>query len=341
MQIALEQTETRQDDSSFPTVAVVVLCFNQAPYVRQCLDSVLSQDALTQLIIVDDASTDESPDVIQGWVAERGIPAQVILHPVNTGVCASGNDGARLVSATYMAIVAADDYWLPGKLHRQRDILEEAPSSYCLTYSDALLCDESGASMDGMFIERHGRDMSARRPSGWVFNELLRGNFIPAPTVLMRVESFREAGGFDESLLFDDFDLWLRLAQRFQFWYDDVPLTVYRVQPNSMMRTMWFALLSDTLKIYRRYSGFADPSGRLARAALGRGHYEMYSAGGPAGAGDLWVSLRLSPSWQAALLLPLALSGVDGRRYKLLRGWLKTRFPRLRTVGVRLRLIAP
>jgi glycosyltransferase involved in cell wall biosynthesis len=315
-----------------PQVAVIVVCYNQAAFVRQCLDSVLEQTVLGQLIIVDDASTDGSQQVIKDWVVERSVVARVILHETNQGICRTGNDGARAVSAEYMAFVAADDYWLPGKLARQLQILENLPAIYGMVYGDALLCDEAGILSKNRFIGNQTRRIPEQRPSGWVFRDLLRGNFIPAPSVLMRTACFTDLGGFDESLLFEDLDFWLRLAQRYKVWYESTPLTVYRIRRGSAVRTRAYRIpmLLDTIRIYRRYLDLEGPDRRLVLDALSRGFYRLYASGAPVGPKYLWLSLRLRVHWQPAVLLPFAMLGLNAQRYERLRMWIRRVVPVLR-----------
>jgi glycosyltransferase involved in cell wall biosynthesis len=310
-------------DTGHPVTAIVV-CYNQAAFVRQCLDSVLAQSVLGQLVIVDDASTDGSQQVIKEWVAERSVDARLILHDTNQGVCRSCNDGAESVRTPYMSFVAADDYWLPNKLLRQLRVMESLPTAYGMVYGDALLCDESGTLLAGRFIGQQTRRLSGNPPAGWVFRELLSGNFIPACNVLMRTSCFREVGGLDEALVYEDYDFWLRLSRRYKFWHDDSPLAVYRVRPGSMVRTSrnLIPMRLDTVKIYHRYVDVDGPDRRFAKQALGRELFGVFAAGAPVGARYLWLSLRMWPHWKPAVLLPLAILGLDGQRYRRIRGWM-------------------
>ncbi|MDQ2897668.1 MAG: glycosyltransferase [Actinomycetota bacterium] len=315
-------------------MAAIVICYNQAPFIRQCLDSVMTQDVPVQLIIVDDASTDGSQQVIQEWVAERAVDTQLILHQTNHGVSRSCNDGAQAVRTAYMGFIAADDYWLPGKLSRQLRLLQRLPPAYGMVYGDAFLCNETGVVQLASCIAHQSRRTSRDRPQGWIFGELMRGNFIPACSVLMRPSAFIEVGGLDESLLVEDLDFWLRFSRRYQVGYDTVPSAVYRIRPGSMVRTREVAIRFEDLKVYRRYLNYEGADRRLAIDALSRGYYRLYAAGAPGGVRFLWLSLRLRIHWQPALLLPFAAVGLNGQRYKRLRGWLNRSFPGLRRLDL-------
>jgi glycosyltransferase involved in cell wall biosynthesis len=316
-------------------VAAIVACYNHAAFVRQSLDSVMSQTIPVQLIIVDDASSDGSQEIIREWVAERGVDAHLVLHETNRGVCRSLNEGARAVRAPYIGFLAADDYWLPGKLARQVRLLEAASTAYGALYGEARLCDASGALLPGSCIAHQSRRRPADRPQGWIFGELMRNNFIPCASTLMRTTAFETTGGFDESLLVEDLDFWLRLSRRYQVVYDDVPSAVYRIQSGSFVRTYGMPrLLLEDLRIYQKYFDDGGADRRLAAAALSRGFYRLFAAGAPVGPSVLWLSLRLKIHWQPALILLPALLGLSGPRYLRLRSWLGRRFPALRRLDL-------
>ncbi len=77
-------------------------------------------------------------------------------------------------------------------------------------YSEVLVIDEDGRVQP----ESEQRWLSTESPSGDVFDQLLRENFIPSPATMMRRSSVEEVGGWDEELVLDDWDLFLRLADR-------------------------------------------------------------------------------------------------------------------------------
>ena len=101
---------------------------------------------------------------------------------------------------------------------------------------DAWQMDESGALLPEMFIEAHRSFTSA--PEGRIFSVLLESNFIPAMTTLIRKSCLDKVGLYDESLCYEDWDMWLRLARHFRFSFSTSVAAKYRIVSSSAVRTM-------------------------------------------------------------------------------------------------------
>jgi glycosyltransferase involved in cell wall biosynthesis len=108
-----------------PVVSVVIPAFNAARYLGEALDSVFGQTLTDlELVVVDDGSTDETPQVVQGY----GSRVRYVRQP-NAGVASARNRGVAESSGRYVAFLDADDVWLPGKLERQLEALAARPSA--------------------------------------------------------------------------------------------------------------------------------------------------------------------------------------------------------------------
>ncbi len=99
-------------------------------------------------------------------------------------------------------------------------------------YSEVLVVDEDGRVQP----DNEQRWRSTKSPSGDVFDQLLRENFIPSPATMMRRSSVEEVGGWDEELVLDDWDLFLRLADRHQIRFCPGVAAKYRLTTNGLSR---------------------------------------------------------------------------------------------------------
>ena len=113
--------------SSVPLVSMIVICYNQARFVVETLESVKAQSYKnTELIIVDDCSTDDSVAVIERWLRENGIQCTFIRHEKNQGVCKALNDalavasGVPAVVITVFVACAFGTLWFAFPLARRR-----------------------------------------------------------------------------------------------------------------------------------------------------------------------------------------------------------------------------
>ena len=116
-----------------PKVSVVVTTYNRAALLPRAIRSVLAQTYEDyELIIVDDCSTDDTPDVIRTFVDSR---IRVVRHAENTGQSAAINTGIRLARGEYIAFLDDDDEWVESKLLRQVRALDESDPRVGLVYT--------------------------------------------------------------------------------------------------------------------------------------------------------------------------------------------------------------
>lgn len=191
-------------------VDVVMPLFNKAPYVAQAVCSVLAQTPPpASLTVVDDGSTDNSAAVVSDLFTAYAGPVHTrLVRQTNKGPNAARNVGVRHGNAPLIAFLDADDEWLPHKLARQSERINNDPSVQ-LVHCGALAVDQYGTPLQRT-------SMGATPPlTGPAFPRLLVVNSIEgsASAVMMRRETFERVNGFDESLRgMEDWDMWLRAS---------------------------------------------------------------------------------------------------------------------------------
>jgi glycosyltransferase involved in cell wall biosynthesis len=200
-----------------PKVSVIIPTFNYAQYTKQAVESVLNQSFQNiELLIVDDGSTDETRTILRGIED----PRVTCIFQENRGVQVARNVGIRLAKGEYIAFLDADDYWMPYRLEKQISILDTFPS-VALVYSLFYVVDAQG-NVKGIKPEKIY--------SGRVLEQLLLNNFIGILTVLVRKSCFEKEGLIDEKLtVAGDWEMWLRLAAKYEFVGLNEPLASYRI----------------------------------------------------------------------------------------------------------------
>jgi glycosyltransferase involved in cell wall biosynthesis len=194
------------------SVDVVVPCYQYGRFLRECVSSVLTQGAgEVRVLIIDNASTDDTADVARQLAAEDK-RVQVVVNPRNIGATRSYNMGVEWASAEYFLLLDADDLLAPGCLARALAIMEAHPE-LSFTYGfEALLFP------DGTIHEPKtaAHDTQWQIVSGQEFVEHLcrtPRNHVGAPTVLRRTTAQKRAGFYRPELPYsDDMEMWLRLA---------------------------------------------------------------------------------------------------------------------------------
>jgi glycosyltransferase involved in cell wall biosynthesis len=187
-------------------------------FLVEAIESVLAQTvADLELIVVDDGSTDTTPVLLAGIADDR---VRVLTQPPR-GLAAALNAGCAEAQAPVIARMDADDVALPDRLERQLAVLD-ARSDVALLGGGIVLADEQGREFD--------RERAPATPSLVYRNDLVHG------TVAMRVDAFRELGGYrlDQA---EDYDLWLRFQERHGVAAVEEPVVRYRFHPGQFSVT--------------------------------------------------------------------------------------------------------
>jgi glycosyltransferase involved in cell wall biosynthesis len=207
-----------------PLVSVVIPAYNAAWCIQRAIDSVLAQDFRDfELIVVDDGSTDDTARILAGYN-----DALCVVSKRNGGLSSARNAGIAAANGRYVAFLDADDWWLPGKLTRQVELLESRPEVVFCSTATAVHTPEGGQLPQWRCGESGGPTLEC------IFrtNAFVAGS---GSAVMVRSEAFTRAGTFDESLRsLEDIDMWMRLAAQGGYACIDEPLTVIEKRGDSM-----------------------------------------------------------------------------------------------------------
>ncbi len=213
-------------------ISFVVPVHNTAPYIADCIGSILGQEGGFdfEIIMVDDASTDDSEFVARSFADSR---ITYIRHVNNQGASATISEGLALAKGTYVARIDSDDRYRPWFLSRTVPILESNPT-VGLVYGDIRTMDISGAITCERLVSAHG----GKPHTGDELDSLLETYNIPAPTVIARREAWQAALPIPSAYSFNDWYLSLEIAKRWQLHYTGEVLADYRIHTQNMHRTM-------------------------------------------------------------------------------------------------------
>ncbi|MGB3469008.1 MAG: glycosyltransferase [Cyclobacteriaceae bacterium] len=211
-----------------PLVSVICLCYNQAQFVEEAILSVLDQDyPHTELIVVDDFSTDGSREVIDR-VAEKYPQIQVIKNEQNLGNCQAFNRGFQQSKGSYLIDLAADDLLVPTRISMGIHDLENREASYGVQYGEVTLVDANGKPIRNFYEKGN-----LQPASGDLYTRLITTFFISAPSMLIRRRVLEELGGYDESLAYEDFDFWIRSSRDYLYSFTPEVTVFKRIHSNN------------------------------------------------------------------------------------------------------------
>lgn len=273
-----------------PTVSVIIPTYQRANLVVEAIASVLAQTYQDyEIIVVNDGSTDNTQAVLAQFNDRI-----IAIHQSNQGLSAARNTGIKASSGKYIAFLDDDDRWLPEKLAKQVPILEMKPK-VGLVCSNIFRCDTQGRVVDEM-------PPAPKLRVSWV---LFQKNFIFVLTVLLRRACLDEVGLFDETLTScEDYDLWLRIIEKWAVYCLDEPLAYYR-QGEHSMQTNAERMLTNWLRVKEKAVGRNPVLRQLPYGYLDRSYYNIYL--------DL-AKLHLDREQQGAAEIVL-------NRYRQLRGY--------------------
>ena len=233
-------------DEANVDVTVVIPTRDRRDLLAQALRTALDQrDVRVEVVVVDDGSTDGAEEMIRHLAESR---VRVIRHERSRGVSAARNRGVAEATAPWIAFLDDDDLWAPSKLQEQVAAADSSARSWA--YVGSVNVTRDLTVIGG----------APPPPPEVVAREIERRNLIPGGCsgVLVRTDTMRRLGGFDERLgIVADWDLWIRLALDGSPACVAKPLVAYRVHTGNASRNTG-RLSAELAVIDRRYGGRVD-----------------------------------------------------------------------------------
>jgi glycosyltransferase involved in cell wall biosynthesis len=210
-----------------PKVSVCIPTYNSARYLAEAIESVLQQEFTDyELIICDNASTDETPDICRRYDDPR-IRTSRFDTLVNQG--GNWNRCLSLAGGQYVALLHADDRYFPEFLTQRVKTLDQYPE-VGLAFGAVQWIDENGAEIS----QQSFRDEAFIAPAPEFYKELLFGCVINPASLVVRRRCYEMVGGFNEERLWGiDWEMWLRLSARYGVAYSPLVSAAYRIHSAS------------------------------------------------------------------------------------------------------------
>jgi glycosyltransferase involved in cell wall biosynthesis len=209
-----------------PKVSICIPSFNHARFLAASIESALAQTFTDfEVVIVDDGSTDDSFQIAESYAARYPAKVRVFTHPDhrNRGISETVNLGFRLSRGEYYSGLPSDDCLYPDKIEKQVAFLDERPE-FGWVYGYADYIDELGRQRPDLGL--FGEDITgAANP----LSTLIQGNVIPGMSVLARRSCVEKVGEHDPSLVYSDWEFWVRMLALYKAAFLDRPLVMYRV----------------------------------------------------------------------------------------------------------------
>jgi len=222
-----------------PLFSVVIPTYNSYKKLLRAIDSIANQSFSDfEIIIIDDGSQDETQIKIQALLSEK----IHYFYKKNGGPASARNLGITKAKGEYICFLDADDTFSEEKLLNYREFCEK---DAVFIFSDALYITESN-NASNLFTS-----ISNIKYKNF-FKSLLVTNFIVTSTVCIKKEIFKKVAFFDEKLFTEDYDLWLKIAQKYSLTYIELPLTNYYVHELNISHDTQ-RTVSSLVHIYKKW----------------------------------------------------------------------------------------
>ena len=260
-------------------VSVVVPTYNRAYCLERTLSSALSQTHRNlEIVVVDDGSTDGTEELVT-TISRRDKRVRFVKQ-ANKGVATARNTGFAKCNGEFVALLDSDDVWRPWKLELQLACMSRFPD-VGMTWTDMQAIDGIGQEVSAAYLRkmysawdhfsvndlfttcapvgtiapRFADEFGSRLfYGGEIFSEMLIGNLVHTPTVLLRRGRLEKVGGFDESLCpaGEDYDFHLRTCREGQVGFIDMPTISYQVGMADALSRHAVSLSTNFLKVVKR-----------------------------------------------------------------------------------------
>lgn len=213
--------------NNIPKVSVIIPTYNYSRFIERAVNSVLSQSYQDyEIIIVDDASTDDTKDIVGKYNDSR---IKYIQHNVNRGLSWTRNTGIKAAKGMYLAFLDSDDTWMPEKIEAQIEVFRNGQDNLGVVYTSMKIFDNTTSNTT-----------SAPSPTyrGQILQRLLEANKLGggSSSVMIKKTCFDNAGLFDVSMRYgyEDWDMWIRIAEHYYFDFIDKELVILTTHAHNM-----------------------------------------------------------------------------------------------------------
>lgn len=237
-------------------ISVVIPMYNSEKTIVATLDSVFHQTYLpTEIIIVNDGSLDNSLNIVKDYISKHIEILVVLIDKENGGVSSARNAGMKVAKGDWIALLDSDDEWLPNKLQRQKEVLEQNPQI------DFLGCNRNGEFFKNVMFKKLNL-LSQIKPKDLMFKFL----FV-VPTVIFKRIIIDKIGFFDETQRYaEEGNYFIRISNKYNCYllneshvitgggknhFGDSGLTanLYEMEKGEL-KNLIFALKNDIINIF-------------------------------------------------------------------------------------------
>lgn len=221
-------------NNHIPLVSVIIPYYNHNHYIKQTLDSVIEDTYPNkEIIIINDGSSDPDDSNIVTWINAHDEITVTYIKRENKGLTKTLNELIDLAKGKYICVCASDDYLINNTLAKRVQILEQNPKKMVLI-SDNIVVDDSNNLLYGsnLFEMRRGEKKNYKSDAGLKY-ELIRRWGLAGACFIANKDVYRQIGKYDEKLIVEDWDFFLRAVAKNLIAFYDEKVSAYRLHSSN------------------------------------------------------------------------------------------------------------
>ena len=251
-------------NNDFPAISILIPSYNHEKYIEQCLNSILEENYPNkEIVIIDDGSTDKTPEIIEQWAEKNKDIIKVIFKKrENKGVPKTVNELIDLSTGEYLVLFSSDDYLLKGGLFARYNYLKENPHKMAV-FGDCTVVDENNNKIyDSGIFQLYKRKKQNYLNDKGLRKEIFLYFSLPGPVLMVKKEIYNVIGKYDKSILYEDFDFYLKTVSENLLGFVDFSVSAYRKHESNTCGNKEFILkatpshLRLLFKNYNLFNGF-------------------------------------------------------------------------------------
>jgi glycosyltransferase involved in cell wall biosynthesis len=237
-----------------PEISVRIITYNHEKWIRQCIESVLAQQTTFdfEIIVGDDCSTDKTYAILEEYQRESPVKFQIISSEKNVGKFQNSKRTLSACQGKYIAFLEGDDYWHDSnKLEIQREFMQKN-NGYGMVYSECHKHYEN----KNQITKSHDKKTLTSQNSGYIYEDLLKANFISTASVLIEKKFIDLYDDYDlymnQHFLMADYPRWLEISRHTKIGHIKKALATYRVLEESASHSRRFEKNLEFLESIQR-----------------------------------------------------------------------------------------
>lgn len=253
-----------------PRVSLFLICYNHEKFLQTSLDSIFRQTYPNiELIIVDDFSSDNSVKIIEDWISNRKVECRFIKHTSNQGLVKTLNECLSNSSGEFVSFFAADDVITDDKTEILVRYLDKLPCDVGVAYGDLSVIDKFGNVTQNSFYNWNLQEVIPA--ASFIFESFISHNAVHILGGLVRREVYNKVGHYDETLVYEDWDMNMRIARNYKFFCLPRVVGSYRKFKGQMTDVYWTdkkkysRVLGSDFTMFSKHLDLIEYRGKLAR----------------------------------------------------------------------------